>query len=190
MNPDSVKKQLVDGLKWLGVTVAGIVVAAVIKGEQLKGLTTLGRLRVILLLKIPFWIVLPLGVFAAWAAWNAYSLWRHRRFIEMRLKVNEMRHVLVAVLKEDKAKLEEQLAAFDKKPKIREVGATNYYFVDDNGPYCQRCYDLNQRLVKLTPQLRIGGGTGRRCNVCNDTFLEVRPLPSPAERFRSRNYWE
>jgi hypothetical protein len=36
------------------------------------------------------------------------------------------------------------------EPEIRQVGAVNYYFVGDKGPYCQPCYDVKGKLVLST----------------------------------------
>jgi hypothetical protein len=60
-----------------------------------------------------------------------------------------------------------------KKPEIRQVGLTNYYFMDDKGPYCQPCYDVNGKLIPLAPQNRYAGGIGRKCEVCNKVFFET-----------------
>jgi hypothetical protein len=40
------------------------------------------------------------------------------------------------------------------KPEIRQVGLTNYYFVGEKGPFCQPCFDVNGKLIPLTPQNR------------------------------------
>jgi|SRR5580704_12504646 regulator of replication initiation timing len=62
------------------------------------------------------------------------------------------------------------------KPKIKQVGQTKYYFKDDEGPFCQPCYDVNpkaERLAVLSPQKRHElGGIYRDCSVCNKRFYE------------------
>ena len=74
------------------------------------------------------------------------------------------------------------------KPQIKQVGQANYYYVGDEGPFCQPCYDTNSRLVNLTPRDEYVSGIGRRCLVCHHTFIEApRPAPAPSPR---RNYWE
>jgi hypothetical protein len=60
------------------------------------------------------------------------------------------------------------------KPEIRQVGEANYYYVGDQGPYCQPCYDDKGKLVNLMPQQHYGGGIGRECRVCQNLFIEVR----------------
>ncbi len=58
------------------------------------------------------------------------------------------------------------------EPEIRQVGAVNYYFVGEKGPYCQPCYDLKRKLMTLTPPQDWNGGTRRRCEVCKEYFYE------------------
>ena len=58
------------------------------------------------------------------------------------------------------------------EPEIRQVGAVNYYFVGEKGPYCQPCYDGRQKLSVLTPPKNHNGGVLRQCQVCNRSFFE------------------
>jgi hypothetical protein len=82
-------------------------------------------------------------------------------------------------LTDENAKLKRSLAELENKektptPEIRQVGLTNYYFVGDKEqPYCQPCYDVNHRLVPLSPQQSYAGGTGRMCSVCKNHFYET-----------------
>ena len=64
------------------------------------------------------------------------------------------------------------------KPEIRQIGSTNYYYVGDEGPYCQPCYDQNEKLVRLTPQKDFNTGRGRNCEVCGKLFFESRETRS------------
>lgn len=60
-------------------------------------------------------------------------------------------------------------------PKIRQVGAVNYYFVGDEGPYCQPCYDGKGKLVALSPATEtFGGGVRRDCPLCHQSFDEKK----------------
>lgn len=85
-------------------------------------------------------------------------------------------------IKEENAELRRALAAQAEKPpkpQIRQVGEANYYFVGDEGPYCQPCYDDKGKLVNLTPRQHYGGGMGRACRVCRNAFIEeADPLQS------------
>jgi len=81
-----------------------------------------------------------------------------------------------------KRQLEQQQLARVQVPKIRQVGETNYYFQGEEGPYCQPCYDKEQRLVMLEPQRTTEWGSIKRlCPVCRRTFYEkeVKANPSP-----------
>ncbi|HEV2468282.1 MAG TPA: hypothetical protein VGS78_03740 [Candidatus Sulfotelmatobacter sp.] len=76
--------------------------------------------------------------------------------------------------KELKHKLENQQNPEDK-PKIRQVGSTNYYYIgEDDGPYCQRCLDgPSKTRVRLSPQQTgLSGSISRSCPVCHQTFYE------------------
>jgi hypothetical protein len=55
---------------------------------------------------------------------------------------------------------------------IRQVGAVNYYFAGDKGPYCQPCYDEKGKRIFLTPPQEWNGGIRRKCEVCNKFFYE------------------
>lgn len=82
---------------------------------------------------------------------------------------------IVLRLTEENLQLRQTIAAQAEeppKPEAHEVGSTVYYFVGDEGPYCQRCYDLNEKLVRLTARQRYVGGMGRKCEVCDTVFIE------------------
>lgn len=66
-------------------------------------------------------------------------------------------------------------------PEIRQTGDANHYFVGDVGPYCQPCYDLQGKLMTLSPRQRYAGGMGRKCEVCKAVFIE-ESLPMPRLR--------
>lgn len=101
---------------------------------------------------------------------------------------NSLRSV-IARLTDEIANLKQQnsqLTEKPSKPEIRQEGETNYYYVGENGPYCQPCYDREEKLVSLTPRQSFVGGAGRRCQLCNGVFFEVhyRPTPQP------KNSWD
>lgn len=78
-------------------------------------------------------------------------------------------------IKEENAELRRTVAAQTEKPpkpEIQQVGQTNYYFVGDEGPYCQKCYDGNGKLVRLSPEVRYVAGWGRMCPLCETIFYE------------------
>lgn len=70
-----------------------------------------------------------------------------------------------------------QLAEKPKKPELKQVGFANYYYVGDEGPFCQPCYSVNGKLIPLAPQDRYAGGIGRKCEVCNKVFFETHETP-------------
>lgn len=75
---------------------------------------------------------------------------------------------------------EENTVSAKREPEIRQVGAVNYYFVDEKGPYCQPCFDEKGKLIVLTPQQQWSGGVRRKCEVCNKYFYEKPMDDGPA----------
>jgi hypothetical protein len=58
------------------------------------------------------------------------------------------------------------------KAEARTVGEAVYYFVGDQGPYCQPCYHNKGQLVMLSTARELFGGLARQCEVCGKTFFE------------------
>ncbi len=95
-------------------------------------------------------------------------------------------------IKEENAELRRTIAAQAEKPpkpEIRQVGETNYYFVGEQGPYCQPCYDGGGKLVYLTPTETHSGGTCRKCRVCKQVFYEQTTPQQPVRIGRRRSPW-
>ncbi|MFZ0860032.1 MAG: hypothetical protein WCA27_22445 [Candidatus Sulfotelmatobacter sp.] len=115
---------------------------------------------------------------------------------EAKALVNEM-YDQMAALKEavgrvtdENAELRRRTAQLENpaeakpRPKIRQVGAVNYYFVGDEGPYCQACYDDKRKLVALSPAEEWNRGVRRQCTVCKNYFYE-KPMDFSSVRRRS-----
>jgi len=96
---------------------------------------------------------------------------------------------LVLRLTEDNAELRAKLDRMADKPpqpKIKQEGLTNYYYVEDEGPFCQPCYDGSRKFSHLSPRQFFGDSFGRKCAVCNKVFIEQwaqqsHPIGSPDE---------
>lgn len=87
---------------------------------------------------------------------------------------------IIVRLTEENAELREQVsqgAEKPRKPEIRQFGDVNYYFVGEEGPYCQPCFDRDNKLVPLTPKQHFAAGNGRKCLLCEKVFLEVFEPP-------------
>ena len=96
--------------------------------------------------------------------------------------VLELKDIVSRLLDENKAlqtKLESEPRPSDK-PKIKQVGLANYYYLGDEGPFCQPCYDGKEKLVVLTPPREDNGGIYRRCEVCGKNFWEKPVDETPA----------
>ena len=84
---------------------------------------------------------------------------------------------VIVNLTDENAELRQKIARTSNstpKPQIRTVGQTNYYYVGEDGPYCQPCYDKDKRLAVLSPLQQNPVGDGRKCNVCTQFFYETR----------------
>ncbi|HEX4028935.1 MAG TPA: hypothetical protein VHX20_01145 [Terracidiphilus sp.] len=82
--------------------------------------------------------------------------------------------VTVIQLSEENEELRRSSADKSATPTIKQVGETNYYFMGDEGPYCQKCFDKDGKRTLLSPQSEFAGGTGRQCILCETTFFEQR----------------
>jgi hypothetical protein len=70
--------------------------------------------------------------------------------------------------------LHRKLTKPEPVPRAVQVGETIYYFVGDQGPYCQPCYDDKKKLVLLSPQQTgPSGAIHRDCRVCQQSFYET-----------------
>jgi hypothetical protein len=85
--------------------------------------------------------------------------------------VLDLKQAMILVIEEnDKLRAERE-----QKPTRKQVGEAIYYFVGDDGPFCQPCYDDKTKLVALTaPESLSGGGVRRQCLVCQHYFYEKR----------------
>ena len=99
----------------------------------------------------------------------------------------------VMLVTEENNELRRRIAELEKppaKPVIKQVGLTHYYFLGDEGPFCQPCYSVNGKLVPLAPQNRYAGGLGRKCEVCNKVFFETNEVgQTQIQPFGGPNDW-
>jgi hypothetical protein len=89
-------------------------------------------------------------------------------------------------IEEENTELRRQIAQGAHKPpepKIRQVGAVNYYFVPgEEEPYCQPCYDgKSKSLVRVSPPEAWSGGQRRHCPVCYTYFQETKSEDRPIQ---------
>jgi hypothetical protein len=96
---------------------------------------------------------------------------------------------IISRLTDENTELKQKIAQSAErppKPEIRQVGETNYYFVGELGPYCQKCFDTKEKLVILSPVLKFTGGPGRKCEVCTTVYFEQH---KPRPRIQIKNNW-
>jgi hypothetical protein len=75
-------------------------------------------------------------------------------------------------LTDENAELRRKQTDKPPQPKIKQEGLSNYYYVDDDGPFCQPCYDGSRKLSHLSPRQFLGDSFGRKCGVCGKVSVE------------------
>lgn len=90
--------------------------------------------------------------------------------------VLELKEVILQLTEENldqKRQIEAlQRAREAPQPVLRQVGSCNFYFVGEEGPYCQPCYDGKHTLTKLSPPENWNRGVRRHCVLCHAHFYE------------------
>lgn len=91
---------------------------------------------------------------------------------------------IIVRISDENAALERKLAKADErspKPELRQIGKTNHYYLGEEGPFCQPCYNVQGKLNPLKPQQRFGSGIGRKCHVCQGLFIESDAPREPVQ---------
>ena len=95
----------------------------------------------------------------------------------------------VLLVTEENNQLRAELEKSTEKPKRKQVGEAIYYFVGEEGPFCQPCYDDKRKLVALTAAEQWSGGVRRQCLVCHHFFYEKPMDSSPVRLGGRRSPW-
>lgn len=77
---------------------------------------------------------------------------------------------------DENAELHRKLAKPEPVPHTVQAGETLHYYVGDEGPYCQPCYDGKRGLAMLGPQEDFLEGVRRHCALCDQYFYEKRAV--------------
>ncbi len=110
----------------------------------------------------------------------AYDLARKAQNVELQGQLMEAREEFNA-LKEEAIALRERVAELERERELRQ--ATTYkepsYFVTkrdgtEDGPFCQKCYDADQKLIRQHESTD-AMGTTRHCQQC-DAVVQVGPV--------------
>src|SRR5579864_3204145 len=114
---------------------------------------------------------------------------------ELKVHISALYDELLA-LKETVVRLTDENAELRRareakpEPELRQVGAANFYFVGEKGPYCQKCHDGEGKLVALSPTEPWNGGERRHCTVCGEYYYEKLNSSQPIQvGGRSRTHW-
>ncbi|MHB1993616.1 hypothetical protein [Metallibacterium scheffleri] len=117
--------------------------------------------------------VLPLPSFSVK---EIFELWRKGSNLEAEEKILELRSVAIA-LKEENLRLSEENQALQRRNSISSKleFKEHVYWLDGEGPYCQVCYDRDDKLVRLHVGVRQGLYPHEKrdrweCRVCRQSF--------------------
>jgi tRNA(Ile2) C34 agmatinyltransferase TiaS len=90
--------------------------------------------------------------------------------VEAQEKIMELRETALG-LQEENFAFRERIRELEDGLKMKQqlkFKKTTYWLIDgqtEDGPFCQRCYDVEHKLVRLQ-----GSGTGWRCKACNNGY--------------------
>lgn len=103
--------------------------------------------------------------------------------IEAQEKIIELREAALA-LQEENLALKDRIRALEDEAKLRAAMTWEkpYYWRQmengqKDGPYCQGCYDKDQRLARLQDRRRGMWG----CSVCKTTYYDASYRPQQAQ---------
>jgi hypothetical protein len=108
--------------------------------------------------------------------------------VELNRKIIDLRDEIFE-LREDNLKLKEKIKALDEEKKINKkmVFEPPFYWLKDgekkDGPYCQKCYDDNKKLIRLH-DLKNGYW---KCLVCKNAV--AGPSYRPPNRPHNTGSW-
>ena len=111
---------------------------------------------------------------------SVFVLYKKGSNLEAEQKLQELQEAFID-LKAENLELREELLELREKVKLREeliYEAPFYYRKKENnekdGPFCQKCYDDQSKLVRLIEVNDIPGS--HFCKVCENYFGEGRPM--------------
>ena len=112
---------------------------------------------------------------------------------EIKLQIAELISALaeakleIAGVQSDLIEKDSVIASLNEQLALRKnvVWEKPYYWLEDgenrDGPYCQRCYDVDQRLVRLQG----GGKNAWNCRSCKNTYTDANYVRPQVRRNRT-----
>ena len=110
---------------------------------------------------------------------SVLELYKKGSNLEAEQKLQEIQEAFID-LKAENIELKEELHELKKKTRIQEnlkYEAPFYYLENENakdGPFCQRCYDAEDKLVRLVEKDSTKGS--HICKECKNYYGDGRPL--------------
>jgi len=106
---------------------------------------------------------------------DIYDLVKKGATIELQEKINQLREEAIN-LQSENTKLKERIKDLEDQLNIREnliFDGSVYWFgtsdINRDGPYCQKCYDIDKNLVRLQ-RIEFKGRATFRCLQCKSRY--------------------
>ena len=127
---------------------------------------------------------------------DAYTVSEKFRDLELK-KAMQALEVKILDVQQENTKLREENTRLNKllnaRDELKPSGPHNYFYKNGqtDGPYCPKCWQLDQRQVLLPASASVAEGVGKQCTVCDKLYVEqpAKPLQpaiaigSPLQQF-------
>jgi hypothetical protein len=114
---------------------------------------------------------------------SVFELYKKGANLEAEQKLQELQEAFID-LKSENLELREELLELREKLKNKEnlIYEAPFYYLEENetkdGPFCQKCYDDQKKLVRLIEVDQYAGS--HYCKVCENHFGDKKPFnPGP-----------
>lgn len=110
---------------------------------------------------------------------SVFELYKKGANLEAEQKLQELQEAFID-LKYENLELREEVLALRERAKVREelTYEAPFYFIhkedEKDGPFCQKCYDDESKLVRL---IEVNNSLGSHfCKVCENNYGEGTPV--------------
>lgn len=106
---------------------------------------------------------------------DIYDLAKKGLTIELQEKIMSLREEALE-LQEENLQLRQRLMEFEEMARTKSAvtfdAQSGFYYKDGQGPFCQVCYDADQKLCRVVSLTNTSPGYpfSKRCNVCRKSY--------------------
>ncbi len=96
---------------------------------------------------------------------------------DLRMKITQLYGENIT-LKEENSKLRQKIEKFNKNEEIRSKlqHKDNHYLIEEDGPFCTKCWDVDEKLVRLHGNASDEGVQHFTCPNCK-TYTQIGEYP-------------